>query len=66
MNKKEKKFYLKIALSMGEMGLMIALPLLGFIFLGKHLDEKFNSMPLFIIIGIILSLGTSWIAVKKL
>lgn len=50
---KSKIFY---AVSLGlEMGFLVAIPLVLFLFLGVYLDKKFNTLPIFIIVSVILS-----------
>jgi F0F1-type ATP synthase assembly protein I len=46
-----------------EMGFIIALPLVIFLLLGKYLDAKFNTNPVFKIAAIILALlsATVWL-----
>lgn len=43
----------------GEIGLIIALPLLLLLFIGIRLDRWAGTMPLFIIIGLLASLAVS-------
>lgn len=55
-NQKPKFFY---AISLGlELGFLIAVPLVLFLFFGVFLDKKFNTSPIFLIILTILSLVT--------
>lgn len=42
-----------------EMGLIVALPLLLFIFIGKYLDVKFHSTPWLTLLGIILAIAST-------
>lgn len=53
-NQQKSKFFYAVALGV-ELGFLIALPLVIFLFLGVYLDKKFNTFPLFIIIAVILS-----------
>jgi len=52
----------KALLTMGvamQLGFSIALPLILFIVLGIFADKKFGTMPLFTIVGVLLSLVVS-------
>lgn len=53
-NQQKSKFFYAVALGV-ELGFLIALPLVLFLFLGVYLDKKFNTFPLFIIVAVILS-----------
>lgn len=46
-----------------ELGFVIALPLVGFGLLGKWLDEKYNTEPLFVLVGILVAIisTTIWL-----
>lgn len=47
-----------------DFALMIAIPLIGFVFLGRWADNKFNTKYL-VLIGIVLGIATSAIAIGK-
>lgn len=49
----------------GELGLLIALPLVVFVLLGIKLDRWLNTLPLFIIVGMVLAAMISGIAVWR-
>lgn len=49
----------------GELGFIIAIPLIVTILAGIWLDKKFNTTPFFIIVGILLSITTSSIAIGR-
>lgn len=49
----------------GELGFIIALPLVVFLLGGVWLDKKLSTTPLFIIIGILLAVAVSSIAIGK-
>ena len=49
----------------GELGFIIAIPLIVTIFAGIWLDKKFNTIPLFMIVGILLAITTSTIAIGR-
>ncbi|MCD6412290.1 AtpZ/AtpI family protein [bacterium] len=38
-----------------QLGFLIVVPLIGFLFLGIFLDKKFNSSPIFLLLSIFLS-----------
>lgn len=67
-NKKNpQKFSLFYALSLGMgLGLAVAVPLVLFLLLGLFIDKKLNTLPLFLIIFILLSLVIAGFEVKKL
>lgn len=45
------------AISLGlELGFLIAVPLVAFLFLGVFLDKKFNTAPIFIASAVVVSL----------
>ena len=47
----------------GEMGFIIALPLLVFVLIGKHFDAKFHTTPWLTLAGIVLAIAstTAWL-----
>lgn len=49
----------------GELGLLIALPLVFFVILGVKLDRWLGTLPLFIIIGMVLAAIVSGTAVWR-
>lgn len=56
MENDQKKSFL-YALGLGtQMGLLVALPLIVFLFLGIFLDKKFDTAPLFLISLVIFSI----------
>lgn len=66
MNK--KKDYLKIAnmLSLvSQIGLMILISILGCTFLGKFIDSKLHTKPIFTIIFLLLGIGGAFMSVYK-
>ena len=42
-----------------DLGFTVIIPIIAFILLGRYLDEKFNTAPVFILIGIILGVFLS-------
>ena len=48
-----------------DVGFSISLPLAGFIFIGHLLDKNFDTKPLFLIIGLLLSLATTTVIIGK-
>jgi F0F1-type ATP synthase assembly protein I len=53
-NQKSGLFY---AISLAsQLGFMIAIPLVGFLFLGLYIDKKLNTLPIFLISSIVLSI----------
>lgn len=49
----------------GELGLLIAIPVVVFVLLGVWLDKRLGTLPLFIILGIILSMLTSIVTIAR-
>ncbi|MDD4358350.1 MAG: AtpZ/AtpI family protein [Candidatus Pacebacteria bacterium] len=44
-------------LSLGlKIGLLVTVPLIGFLLLGVWLDKKFNTFPIYLIAGIVLGM----------
>jgi F0F1-type ATP synthase assembly protein I len=48
------------------LGFAVAVPLVLFLFLGVYLDRKFNTMPIFLIICILISLVAAGLEVRKI
>lgn len=53
-NKKKSNFFYAIFLAL-QLGLLIAIPLVGFLLIGVFLDKRLNSSPFFLILCMILS-----------
>jgi len=49
----------------GEIGLIIAVPLVILVLIGVKLDKTLGTTPLFIIIGILLSMVTSTLTIAR-
>lgn len=49
----------------GELGLLIALPLIALVLVGIKLDRWLDTMPLFIIAGMLLAAVVSAVAVAR-
>lgn len=54
-----------IARLLGEIGFIIAIPLVGSVFLGRWLDIQLGFRALFIFVGIVLALVTSSIVIYR-
>ena len=54
-----------LASIVGEIGFLIAIPLVLFALLGRFLDQVFGSFPLFFLIGILLAIVSSTYIVYK-
>lgn len=66
-NNKLSKIDFLYALSLGMgLGLLVAVPLVVFLLLGLFLDKKLNTLPLFLIIFILLSLAVAAYEVRNL
>lgn len=48
-----------------QVGLMMIIPILGCTFLGKFIDEKFNTNPIFLLIFLVLGIGGAFVGVYK-
>ena len=64
-NKKNAFTFATLASMVGELGIIIAAPLVVTILAGIWLDKKFNTTPLFIIVGVLLAITTSAIAIGR-
>ncbi len=66
LDEKQHSLYLKTFHFAIEFGFMIVVPLLGFIYLGKFLDNRYNSgNQLYIYVGIVLALITTCLLFMK-
>lgn len=64
----KNKYYMQIAnmLSLiSQIGLMILISILGCTFLGKFIDSKINTSPIFTIIFLLLGIGGAFMSVYK-
>ena len=62
------KIYMEIAKMLSlisQVGLMILIPIFGCTFLGKFLDSKFNTGPIFMIVFLLLGVGGAFMGVYK-
>lgn len=62
------KIYMEIAKMLSlisQVGLMILIPIFGCTFLGKFLDSKFNTEPIFMIVFLLLGVGGAFMGVYK-
>lgn len=48
-----------------KIGLLITIPLIGFLLLGTWLDSKFNTFPIYLIVGIVTGLASAVFLVYK-
>lgn len=55
---------IRITAFAGEFGFIIALPLLGLTFIGKYLDNKYNS-KYFVLVGLLLAIFLSTLYLYK-
>lgn len=49
----------------GEVGLIIALPLVGLLLLGIKVDKRLNTTPLFIMVALVSSMVISTVAIAR-
>jgi len=66
-NDKSSKLDFLYALSLGMgLGLLVAIPLVVFLLAGLFLDKRFNTLPLFLIVFILLSLAVAAYEIRNL
>ncbi|MEG1311698.1 MAG: AtpZ/AtpI family protein [Clostridium sp.] len=64
----KRNMYMEIATMLSlltQVGLMILIPILGCTFIGKFIDSKLNTNPIFLLIFIILGIGGAFMSVYK-
>lgn len=66
MSKKNPYIEISKMLSLiSQVGLMMLIPILGCGYIGKVIDEKFNTSPVFLLIFLILGIGGAFVGVYK-
>ncbi|MGX4601504.1 AtpZ/AtpI family protein [Faecalimicrobium sp. JNUCC 81] len=66
MSKRNPYFEIATMLSLlTQVGLMIIIPILGCMFIGKFIDSKLNTSPIFLLIFILLGIGGAFMSVYK-
>lgn len=66
MSKKKEIFDVVSLLSLvTQLGLMMVIPILGCTLLGRYIDDKLNTTPIFLIILLILGIGGAFSGVYK-
>ena len=50
---------------MGDFGATIAIPVVAFSWLGKHLDTRWGTAPIFLIVGFVLAFAFSAISIYR-
>ena len=48
-----------------KIGLLVSIPLIGFLLLGVWIDTKFDTFPIYLIIGIVVGLASAVFLVYK-
>ncbi|HOI59697.1 MAG TPA: AtpZ/AtpI family protein [Candidatus Pacearchaeota archaeon] len=48
-----------------KIGLLVSIPLIGFLLLGVWIDTKFNTFPIYLIAGIVVGLASAVFLVYK-
>lgn len=48
-----------------KIGLLVSVPLIGFLLLGVWIDTKFDTFPIYLIIGIVVGLASAVFLVYK-
>lgn len=64
----KRNMYSEIAIMLSlltQVGLMILIPILGCAFIGRFIDSKLNTSPIFLLIFIILGIGGAFMSVYK-
>lgn len=64
----KRNTYMEIATLLSllsQIGLMILIPILGCTFIGKFIDSKLNTSPVFLLIFIVLGIGGAFTSVYK-
>lgn len=64
-NNKEKSVFFKTVALAWDLGYIIAGPLVILAFLGRFLDKKYESSPIFLLSGILLAVAVSGIMVFR-
>lgn len=64
----KRKMYMEIATMLSlltQIGLMIVISILGCMFIGRFIDSKLNTSPIFLLIFILLGIGGAFMSVYK-
>lgn len=64
----KRKMYMKITTMfslISQIGIMILIPIVGCMFIGKFIDSKLNTSPIFLLIFIVLGIGGAFMSVYK-
>lgn len=61
MDKKINTVYLGL-----KIGLLVAIPLIGFLLLGTWIDNRFDTFPIYLIAGIVVGLLSAVLMVYKI
>lgn len=64
----KKNMYMEIANTLSllsQLGLIMLIPILGLSFLGKFIDNKLNTGPIFFLILLVLGIGGGFMGVYK-
>lgn len=64
----KKNNYIEVAKMLSlisQVGLMMIIPIIGCMFIGRFLDSKLNTSPIFLIIFLILGVGGAFTGVYK-
>lgn len=66
MSKRNPYFEIATMLSLlTQVGLMIIIPIFGCMFIGRFIDSKLNTSPIFLLIFILLGIGGAFMSVYK-
>lgn len=64
----KRKTYMETATMLSlisQIGIMILIPIVGCLFIGKFIDSKLNTSPVFLLIFIVLGIGGAFMSVYK-
>lgn len=65
-NKKSKSAQIAQALSLlSQLGIMMVVCIFGCFFIGKYIDNKLNTEPIFMLIFLVLGIGGAFMSVYK-
>jgi F0F1-type ATP synthase assembly protein I len=66
MSKKNTYFEVAKMLSLiSQIGFMMVIPIFGCMFIGKFIDAKLNTAPIFMLIFLVLGIGGAFMGVYK-
>lgn len=64
----KKNIYMEVSQMLAlisQVGLMMVIPIFGCMFIGKFIDSKLNTNPIFMLIFLVLGIGGAFMGVYK-